>query len=56
MKEALNLFEVEKHQWRMEEIQIQQANMVTNQLDSIRKSSAITAGASVANAIYNFSR
>lgn len=54
MKEALNLFETEKHQWRMEEIQIQQAAQITNQLNSIRRSSAISAGANVANAIYNY--
>lgn len=56
LKEALNLFETEKHQWRMEDIQIKQAAMMTAQLDSIRRSSAISAGANVANAIYNFSQ
>ena len=52
MKEAFNLFEVENYRWRIEKIQMEQAY----QLNSIRRAAAISAGANVANAIYNYSR
>lgn len=56
LKEALNLFETEKHQWNMERIQIQQAEQITNQLNSIRQNTAVSAGANVANVIYTLTR
>ncbi len=50
MKEAMNLFEEEKHRWRIEEIQKQQAS----QLASIRSASTISAAANLTSAINSF--
>ena len=50
LKEAINLFEEEKHRWKIEEIQLQQMEHIA----SIRRSAAISAGANVATAINSF--
>jgi hypothetical protein len=52
IKEAINLFEEESHRMRLENY----ANQQAVQLNSIRRSAAISAGANVANAVNNIMR
>lgn len=56
MAEAINLYEEQLHRWKMENYQQEMLNMQIQQqrtLESVRRNSAVSAGANVASAMFN---
>ena len=59
LKEALDMYDLQLHRWKIEEANeeiVRQQKMQTANLDEIRRTSAVSAAANTVNAIFNISR